>query len=79
LRGFLGLNRYYRKFINNYGSISKPLTDQLKKDAFNWGSEVEKTFEFLKRAMIIALILALSDFSQPFILGTDVCDKGIGL
>jgi hypothetical protein len=42
---FLGLARYYRRFIEGFSKISKPMTEFLKKDKkFDWTSACEASF-----------------------------------
>lgn len=55
------------------------MTNLLKKGIlFIWTSETETAFQTLKQALISAPVLALPDFSQPFIVETDASAKGIG-
>lgn len=78
LRGFLGLTGYYRHFVANYGSIAWLLTEQLKKDSLRWGLEVEASFRVLKAAMTSVPVLALPDFSKPFVVESEAPRHGIG-
>lgn len=68
---------YYRRFIKSYATIASPLADLLKKDCFQWTSATDLAFHNLKLAITSALILALPDFSQPFVLETDASSVGI--
>ncbi|XP_068220404.1 uncharacterized protein [Palaemon carinicauda] len=81
LRSFLGSVSFYIRFIPQFGSISAPLSDYLKKnqpDIISWNSKAREAFEMLKAKLTHAPILQLADLSKPFGLRTDASDHGIG-
>jgi hypothetical protein len=78
LRGFLGLAGYYRRFIQDFGKLAAPLTSLLKRDAFQWSPAAETAFLALKRSLTSAPVLALPDFTRPFIVECDASGSGIG-
>ncbi|WVZ63682.1 hypothetical protein U9M48_013295 [Paspalum notatum var. saurae] len=62
VRGFLGLAGYYRRFIENFSRIAKPMTSLLEKDAeFRWTNAQQAAFDELKKRLTTAPVLTLPD------------------
>ena len=79
VRSFLGLANFYRRFIKDYATLAKPLTDLTQKDkAFTWGSVEANTFASLKTRFTTTPILAYPDNDYQFRLETDTSDFATG-
>ncbi|GKF63722.1 putative reverse transcriptase domain-containing protein [Tanacetum coccineum] len=62
IRQFLGLAGYYRRFIEGFSKIAKPMTKLTqKKVKFEWGDKQEAAFQLLKQKLCSAPILALPE------------------
>ncbi|GJT61928.1 putative reverse transcriptase domain-containing protein [Tanacetum coccineum] len=58
IRQFLGLAGYYRRFIEGFSKIAKPMTKLTqKKVKFEWGDKQEAAFQLLKQKLCSAPIL----------------------
>lgn len=80
IKSFLGLVGYYRKFIQDFAKIAKPMTKYLKK-----GNKINITdIEFIsaynkfKTLLVNDPILKYPDFSKEFTLTTDASNYAIG-
>ncbi|GKG04753.1 putative reverse transcriptase domain-containing protein [Tanacetum coccineum] len=79
VRQFLGLAGYYRRFIEGFSLIAKPLTKLTQKNKkYEWGKDEEEAFQMLKQKLCSAPILALPDGSKDFVVYCDASIKGFG-
>lgn len=76
-RGFLGLMGYFRRIMQGYRKIVKPLTQLLRKDAFQWTKENQQAFTILKKALSCLPTLVIPYFSKPFMFETNASSKGL--
>ena len=55
IHSFLELAGYYRRFIENFSKIAKPMIELLKKESkYNWTEECEASFQELKKRLVTA-------------------------
>jgi hypothetical protein len=79
IQSFLRLAGYYRRFIEGFSKISKPMTELLVKDKkIKWMPAYEASFQELKKRLTIAPILVMPDLEKPFSIYCDVSGQGLG-
>ncbi|GJT19728.1 putative reverse transcriptase domain-containing protein [Tanacetum coccineum] len=77
IRQFLGLASYYRRFIKDFLKIAKSLTELTQKNKkYIWGEDQETAFQLLKQKLCEALILALQEGNDDFVIYCDASHQG---
>jgi hypothetical protein len=79
IRSFLGLAGYYRRFIENFSKIAKPMTELLKNNVpFVWSPKCEASFQELKSLLTTTPVLTLPDIRKDFVVYCDASRPGLG-
>ncbi|GJZ62849.1 putative reverse transcriptase domain-containing protein [Tanacetum coccineum] len=79
IRQFRGLFGYYRRFIEGFSKTAKPMTKLTQKSVkFNWGEKEEAAFRMLTQKLYSALVLALPEGGENFVVYCDASHKGLG-
>ncbi|CAA0806544.1 Uncharacterized mitochondrial protein AtMg00860, partial [Striga hermonthica] len=79
VRSFLGLEGYYRRFIEGFSKIAQPLTNLTKKVVrFDWSPQCEESFQELKRRLSTAPVLSIADPTLEFTIYSDASKMGLG-
>jgi hypothetical protein len=79
VRAFVGFANFYRRFIQNFSQLARPLHDLTKKDTtFVWGSAQQFAFEQLKAAFTSESILAMWSADRETRLEVDASGYATG-
>nr|GFA61994.1 reverse transcriptase domain-containing protein [Tanacetum cinerariifolium] len=79
VRSFLGHAGFYRRFIQDFSKIARPMTHLLAKETpFVFSKDCIDSFETLKKKLTEAPILVVPDWNLPFELMCDASDFAIG-
>ncbi|GKB87873.1 reverse transcriptase domain-containing protein [Tanacetum coccineum] len=79
VRSFLGHARFYRRFIQDFSKISRPMTHLLEKEtSFVFSKECVKACNAINKKLNEAPILVAPDWDLPFEIMCDASDFAVG-
>ncbi|GJV95226.1 reverse transcriptase domain-containing protein [Tanacetum coccineum] len=79
VRSFLGHTEFYRRFIQDFSKIARPMTYLLEKETpFVFSKECIEAFNILKKKLTEAPILVSPDWDLPFEIMCDASDYAVG-
>ena len=79
IRSFLGLERYYRKFVEGFSKLAAPLTKLTRKEEkFVWLKACQQSFNELKRKLTSVPVLTLLLGQDEYTVYCDASRQGLG-
>ena len=79
IQSFLGLAGYYKRFIEEFSTITSPLIKLTYKEVrFVWSEKCEVSFRELKERLTSAPVLALPSMTEGFVVYNDVSKRDLG-
>src|SRR6202522_4326685 len=79
VQSFLGFVNFYRRFIEDFSHVARPLFNLTKNDSdFRWSSDKQSAFDTLKGNVTSAPILALPNNLKPFRIEADSSNFATG-
>jgi hypothetical protein len=79
IRSILGLAGYYRRFIEGFSKIAKPMISLLEMGReFKWDEKCQDSFDQLKKRMMSPSVLVMPDLQKGFDIYCDACGQGLG-
>lgn len=79
VRAFLGTGSYYRRFVQGFADVARPLNVLTGKNVpFEWNDDTEDAFQTIKRKLIESPVLGYPDPNLPYILDTDASNEAMG-
>jgi len=79
IQAFMGFINFYRRFIQDFSTIARPLFDLMRSDqAWNWNAKEQEAFEDLKMVVTTAPVLVLPQDLEPFCIEADSSDFASG-